>query len=55
MAIRRIFFGPLPEHLNDVHEAPLTVTIPMFILAFITVLLGIYPKPITDLLSLIFS
>ncbi|RLE53897.1 MAG: formate hydrogenlyase [Candidatus Methanomethylicota archaeon] len=54
-AIRRIFFGPLPEHLNDVHEAPLTVTIPMFILAFITVLLGIYPKPITDLLSLIFS
>ncbi len=54
-AIRRIFFGPLPEHLNGVHEAPLTVTIPMFILAFITVLLGIYPKPITDLLSLIFS
>ncbi|RLE49649.1 MAG: formate hydrogenlyase [Candidatus Methanomethylicota archaeon] len=52
-AMRRIFFGPLPEHLNEVHEAPLTVTIPMFILAFVTVILGIYPKPIVDLLSLV--
>jgi len=54
-AIRRIFFGPTPEHLDGVVEAPYTVTVPMLILAFITVLLGIYPKPITDLLSLIFG
>ncbi len=54
-AIRRIFFGPLPEHLNEVHEAPLATTIPMLILAFITVILGVYPKPITDLLSMMFS
>jgi len=53
--IRRVFFGQLPDHLKDVHEAPLTVTLPMLVLAFVTVLLGVYPKPIMDLLSLIFS
>jgi len=53
--IRRIFFGPLPEHLDEVHEAPLLVTIPMFILALVTVVLGIYPTPLLRLLSMFFG
>ncbi|MFQ6074520.1 MAG: hypothetical protein ACE5Z5_00100 [Candidatus Bathyarchaeia archaeon] len=48
--IRRIFFGPLPKRLNDVTEAPPTVTLPMLTLAFITVLLGIYPEIVTHFL-----
>lgn len=42
--VRRIFFGPLPKELEKVKEAPFTVTMPMLVLAFLTVLLGIYPE-----------
>lgn len=46
--VRRIFFGPLPEHLKDVKEAPLTMTVPLLVFALFSVLIGIYPKFVTD-------
>ena len=48
--VRRIFFGPLPEHLKDVKEPPLIMTVPLLILAVASVILGIYPKLVTDYL-----
>jgi len=48
--VRRIFFGPLPEDLHEVKEAPPIMTVPLLILAVVSVILGIYPKLITDYL-----
>jgi NADH-quinone oxidoreductase subunit M len=48
--VRRIFFGPLPEHLQDVKEAPPTMTIPLIVLAVVSIILGIYPRLVTDFL-----
>jgi formate hydrogenlyase subunit 3/multisubunit Na+/H+ antiporter MnhD subunit len=48
--VRRIFFGPLPAHLQSVTEAPLTMIIPLFALAAISILLGIYPDLVTKML-----
>lgn len=46
--MRRIFYGPLPDHLKDVKEAPWLMTVPMMLLCVISVILGIYPRPIMD-------
>jgi NADH-quinone oxidoreductase subunit M len=46
--IRRIFFGPTPEHLENVKEAPLTMTVPLIIISVLSVVAGIYPKVILD-------
>jgi formate hydrogenlyase subunit 3/multisubunit Na+/H+ antiporter MnhD subunit len=46
--VRRIFFGPLPDHLKEVKEAPLIMTGPLLVFAIITVVVGIYPKLVTD-------
>ena len=48
--VRRMFFGPLPAHLEMVTEAPLTMTIPLLVLAAISILLGIYPDLVTKTL-----
>ena len=48
--VKRIFFGPLPSHLQSVTEAPLTMTIPLFALAAISIVLGIYPDLVTKML-----
>jgi NADH-quinone oxidoreductase subunit M len=48
--IRRIFFGHRPEHLDRVKEAPLTMTIPMLIFSVISLILGICPNLLTELL-----
>jgi NADH-quinone oxidoreductase subunit M len=48
--IWRVFFGPLPKHLKDVKEAPSMMTTPLLILAVISILLGVYPKPIVELI-----
>jgi NADH-quinone oxidoreductase subunit M len=45
---RRIFFGPLPEHLKDVEEAPPMMLVPLLLLAIAILILGIYPKLVTD-------
>jgi len=46
--MRRIFHGPLPEHLSEVKEASPLMTIPMVLLCVISILLGLYPQPILD-------
>jgi NADH-quinone oxidoreductase subunit M len=48
LAMKRIFYGKTPEHLSDVKEASPTITIPLLVLAFVTVILGIYPALITE-------
>jgi NADH-quinone oxidoreductase subunit M len=46
--VRRIFFGPLPEQLKEVKEAPLTMTVPLLIFALLAIIIGIYPKLVAD-------
>jgi NADH:ubiquinone oxidoreductase subunit 4 (subunit M) len=48
--VRRIFFGPLPEKLKEVKEAPWTMTGPLLVFALFSVIIGIYPKFVTDFL-----
>jgi NADH-quinone oxidoreductase subunit M len=47
-AIRRIFYGPLPENLKNVKEAPFIMTIPLIILSVLSVILGLVPQVILD-------
>ncbi len=49
-AVKRIFFGKLPDELRNVTEAPWTVTGPLLVLAAISILLGIYPDIVERLL-----
>jgi NADH-quinone oxidoreductase subunit M len=49
-AVRRIFFGKLPTELVDVKEAPLTMTIPVLVLAAISIIIGIFPDIVEHLL-----
>lgn len=47
-----VFFGKLPEHLKEVKEAPLTVLIPMIILAAVCILFGFGAHfPISNLIE----
>jgi NADH-quinone oxidoreductase subunit M len=48
--VRRIFFGPLPASLQGVVEAPWAMIVPLFALAAISTLLGIYPDVVTKML-----
>jgi NADH-quinone oxidoreductase subunit M len=47
-AIRRIFHGPLPNHLRNIKESPFTMSIPLFILSVIAIVLGVWPAIVTD-------
>ena len=46
--VRSIFFRKLPEKLSDVHEAPLSMLIPMLSLAILAIIFGVYPSPILN-------
>ena len=46
--MKRIFFGSTPNNLENVKEAPLTIILPIFFLAFVGLLLGIYPTLINE-------
>jgi NADH-quinone oxidoreductase subunit M len=48
--VRRIFFGPLPDHLKEVKEASPIMTVPLLVFAVLAVFIGIYPKIVTDYL-----
>jgi len=41
--IKRVFFGKLPEHLENTKEASWYVTAPMMVLAGFTIVVGIFP------------
>jgi NADH-quinone oxidoreductase subunit M len=49
-AVKRIFFGKLPDELSSVNEAPLTITVPLLVLSGISIILGIFPDLIEGLL-----
>jgi len=46
LALRKIFFGPSNSDSADVKEAPWTITVPLIVLAIVTIALGIYPTPV---------
>jgi NADH-quinone oxidoreductase subunit M len=50
----RIFFGPLSPSMEKVKEAPLTMTVPLCILAVLSVLIGLFPEIILHFLSSVF-
>jgi formate hydrogenlyase subunit 3/multisubunit Na+/H+ antiporter MnhD subunit len=49
--VRRVFFGPLNPSLKHVKEAPLSMTLPLFVLALASLLIGIFPNLIMDFLT----
>ena len=52
-AARKIFFGPLSPELadTDLRDPPWTMTVPLLVVAGVSVALGLYPKPMMDLLD----
>ena len=48
--VRRIFFGPLAEGMEKVKEAPTLMLIPIVVFALLAIVIGIYPKLVTDFL-----
>lgn len=48
LLMKRVFFGPEKEEFKDVHDPPLTMILPMFFLALIAVIIGIYPSILLD-------
>ncbi len=51
----RIFFGELPASLENVKEAPLSMTAPLLVLAIISFVIGIFPYLVTYFLSTFFA
>jgi NADH-quinone oxidoreductase subunit M len=49
-AVKRIFFGKLPDALSDVTEAPFTVTGPLLVLAVVSLVLGVFPDIVERML-----
>ena len=51
-AARQVFFGPLPPALEnqDVRDPPLTMTVPLLVVAATSAWLGMYPGPLMSLL-----
>ena len=51
-AARRIFFGPLSPALEnkDISDPRWTMTVPLLVVAAASVLLGMYPRLVMDLL-----
>ena len=48
--VRRVFFGPLPENLKDVKEAPMLMLLPVVVFAALSIIIGLYPGLITEYL-----
>jgi NADH-quinone oxidoreductase subunit M len=48
--LRRIFFGPLSENLKNVKEAPMLMLLPIALLAFISLIVGVWPSLVTEYL-----
>ncbi|MBN2335761.1 NADH-quinone oxidoreductase subunit M [Candidatus Bathyarchaeota archaeon] len=53
--VRRVFFGPLAEGMEEVKEADQLYLLPMIAFAVIAVILGVYPKLVTDYLIPFFT
>ncbi len=48
--VKRIFFGPLASGLEEVKEAPLTMTLPLLAIVVASILIGIYPDLVSKFL-----
>jgi NADH-quinone oxidoreductase subunit M len=48
LTMKRIFFGKLPDNLKDIRDPSLYITLPLILLAALTVILGIYPALVTE-------
>jgi NADH-quinone oxidoreductase subunit M len=46
--VRRIFFGPLAEGMENVKEAPPLMLLSLVVFAFCAIVIGIYPRLVTD-------
>jgi len=46
--IKRVFFGPLPEHLKDARDPNLVMILPMLLMALLGILIGVYPRILLD-------
>jgi multicomponent Na+:H+ antiporter subunit D len=42
-----VFFGQLPDSCRDVHDCPLAMRLPMWVLAVLCVLLGVFPGAVS--------
>jgi NADH:ubiquinone oxidoreductase subunit 4 (subunit M) len=49
--MKRIFFGPLNPNLahDKIKDPPLTMSVPLLLIAVVSILIGMYPKIIMDL------
>lgn len=54
-SMKRIFFGPLKPHLlkRTIKDPPLTMSVPLLLLAIVSLVLCIYPRIILDLFHLV--
>jgi NADH-quinone oxidoreductase subunit M len=50
----RIFFGPLSPNMEKVKEAPLSMTLPLLLLAVLSFVMGIFPDLVMRFLNTIF-
>ena len=49
--VKRIFYGPLASGLEEVKEAPFTMTLPLLALVAASIIIGIYPDLVTKFLT----
>lgn len=49
--VARIFFGHLPKSFEDVRDPPLSMILPLLLLAVTSLLLGVYPNLVMKFLS----
>ncbi|OGD46679.1 hypothetical protein A3K70_04045 [Candidatus Bathyarchaeota archaeon RBG_16_48_13] len=48
--VRRIFFGPLADHMEEAKDPPVLMMVPLILLMVVALILGIYPALVTDVL-----
>ncbi len=53
--VRRVFFGPLAEGMEEVKEANQLYLAPMIVFALMAVIIGVYPRLVTDYIIPYFS
>jgi proton-translocating NADH-quinone oxidoreductase chain M len=51
--VMRVFFGSLPQSLENTKEAPYSMTVPLFLLAIVAFLIGVFPDLITRFLNMV--
>ena len=49
--LKRVFYGPFNQKWNWLPDANLRETLPLFVLAAVIVLVGIYPKFFIDVIT----